>query len=167
MTDSRVTRREVLRLLIVILILALFPHTRSVERNYGILDGEYGRVTYVASLWTLSTERWSGIECETNLLPPNALQTIWTVFALSIGLALFWMVMRMPGYSSGRRFKTGVLIMTCAWPVFLLGFNWVSDWYVFSVSPFPILQLVGSLFLLRTQSWAGGQSSLPSSPATV
>ncbi len=143
-------------LVLFIIMFALLPHTLYIEVT-NALDANYVTYTFVASIWTLVISLGSNVTgnfSRIDILLPQLYHLIRS--ALSIILTLYilrtiWRYFRGVIVSNVRfRFILAILIV----PLLYLGFFSLSldGWYYSHALPFPLLQVLSSLFLLRKRS---------------
>ncbi|MHA2303331.1 MAG: hypothetical protein ACXACD_20500, partial [Candidatus Thorarchaeota archaeon] len=83
-----------------------------------------------------------------DLLLPNQIQLIWSAIALPISFYLLWIVWQFVRRKYASRFRLKLLLVGLALFAVFLGFSYSLDaWYTILLFPFPLLQLVGALFL--------------------
>jgi hypothetical protein len=139
--------------ILTLTLVSLFaPHTISIESS-GVIDDTFVRYTLVALIWTVSYTDGSSIAgpySRMDLLLPNQIQLIWSAIALPISFYLLWVVWQYVRRKYPSRFRLKLLLVGLALLVVFLGFSLSLDaWYTIIVFPFPLLQLVGALFLYR------------------
>ena len=140
------------RILVVLLILLLAPHTLSIEFR-SLVDNTRTSITLVAAVWTVIYSygnRLSGPFSSLSLLLPTIVHVIWSALAIVLGVFLLWMVYRR-AWSEGKTLL-GLLLAHLVIPFLYLGaFSCRFDsWAGMTAFPVPVLQI---LTYFAAQRW--------------
>ena len=139
-------------ILTLTLVFCLTPHTLSIESS-SVIDDTFVRYTLVALIWTGSYMVGSSIAgsySRMDILLPNQIQLIWSAIALPLSFYLLWIVWQFVRGKDPSRFKLKLILVGLALLVVFLGFSVSLDaWYTSIVFPFPLLQIVGIIFLYK------------------